>query len=291
MTRSMTEATARLTPYELLFGAEDADDRLFPPIAEEAASRDLPLDDPDRFLFLTSVGKLLRGIAGDPAESAGTPEAQEMAEVADEPGEEMRQYGRLLYHTFHFWRAGKKLLVLEPDVARRLVDEVTAVGEWSLTTPSPAGYVQLPRHLFWAAPAPAMAPEPADGFFWTYTEREGEAPSLQVLVALGLRPDRPGFSVVPAEGRLDDVAHWADARGRTDGEDFESTLPGGELDRLYSLETATEVLKLASLCFWQISAYPESLAAEERADPEAAEGDPRHMGPSSLPYRRVQGRG
>lgn len=280
-------AQPRLTPFELVFGAEEMDDRLFPPIAEEAEARGVRLDDPDGFLFLTSVGQLLRGIAGDPEEAAGTPEAQEAAAVADDAGDVMRQYGRLLYHAFHFWRTGRNLLVLDTAVARALVDETPTVGDWTLTVPSRAGYLQLPRNLFWAAPAPGMRPEPADGFFWVYGEPAAAAPSLQVLVALGLRPDRPGISVIPAEGVLDDVSHWADERGRDDGEDFGSTMPGGELDRLYSLETATEVLKLASLCFWQVSARPESLGAQEQPAAEVGPEDRTRMPPSSLPFRRV----
>ncbi len=278
----------RLTPYELVFGADQMDDKLFPPIADEAAARDVALDDPDRFLFLTSVGKLLRGIAGDPAERAATPESSEAADLADDAGETMRQYGRLLYHAFHFWRHGRNLFLLDPDAARALVDTPPPVGDWSLTTPSPAGYLQLPHHLFWAAPAPGMRPEPADGFFWTFHDGSIEAASLHVLLALGLRPDRPGVSVVPAEGVLDDVEHWANVAGRDGGgEDFESTMPGGELDRLYSLETTAEVLKLASLCFWQVSAHPESLGAQERPDPAADAGDRTRMPPSDLPFRRV----
>lgn len=283
-------AQPRLTPFELVFGAEELDDRLFPPIAEEAVARGIPLDDPERFLFLTSVGQLLRGIAGAAEEGAGTPDAQEAAELADEAGEIMRQHGRLLYHAFHFWRTGKNLLVLDPALARALVDEPPVVDDdWALTVPSPAGYLQLPRNLFWAAPAPGLRPEPADGFFWVYSEPAGAAPALQVLVALGLRPDRPGISVVPAEGILDDVSHWAQEKGREEGDDFRSTLPGGELDRLYSIETPTEVLKLASLCFWQVSARPESLGAAEVTEPNAGARDPARMPPSSLPYRRVIG--
>ena len=292
--QTMTDAPqdhARLTPYELVFGGEDVDDRLFPPIEEEARAREIPVDDPDRFLFLTSVGKLLRGIAGDPAERAPTPEASEAADMADEAGELMRQYGRLLYHAFHFWRTGKNVLLLETAAARELVDATSSVGDWSLTTPAPAGYVQLPRHLFWAAPAPGMKPEPADGFFWAWGDRESEAPTLQVLVALGLRPDRPGLSVVPAEGVLDDVSHWAGSRGREDGPDFASTMPGGDMDRLYSLETATEVLKLASLCFWQATANPETLGAQERTGEATVPDDPRRMPPSELTFRRIGPRG
>ena len=106
--------------------------------------------------------------------------------------------------------------------------------------------------LVWAAPAPNLRPEPADGFFWSWVEPDDEPPRLHVLLALGVRPDRAGFSVVPTTGILDREPHWAEVEGRPDGTDFETTLPGGELDRLYSVQTAAELLKLASLCFWEL---------------------------------------
>lgn len=292
-----TEPTARLTPYELVFGAEAIDDRLFPPIAEEAEAREVPLDDPDRFLFLSSVGRLLQSIAGD---GEGSEEARK---------EEIRQYGRLLYHAFHLWQERKPLLLLDTDAARWLMDDVTRIGDWRLRPPASSGYVQLPRHLAWAAPATGMTPEPVDGFFWTFVAYDDAPDRLHVLLALGLRPDRPGLSIVPVTGVLDSVDHWADADARPAGTDFETTLPGGEQDRLYSLETPEEMLKLASLVFWHLDSSPESISREQRAGPEAGshadgestsvedigfeartdEGAPVHpMPPSALPYRTIR---
>ncbi|MFO7894621.1 MAG: hypothetical protein R6U63_12870 [Longimicrobiales bacterium] len=238
------ETHERQNPYQLVFGAESIDDRLFPPIAEEAEARDQPLDDPDRFLFLSSVGKLLQAIAG--GEDAG---------YEDEPtGDEdaLKQYGRLLYHAFHYWRDRKPTRRVDEESVRWLLDDVTSVGDWRLTPPSRSGYLQLPRNLVWAEPAPGLQPEPADGFFWRFTEPDDRPPELHVLLVLGVRADRAGFSVVPATGVLDTEDHWAETDARPDGTDFETTLPGGEMDELYSLETAAELLKLASLCFWKL---------------------------------------
>lgn len=264
-------AERRLTPYELAFGRESLDDRLFPPIAEEAEARGHPLHDPDRFLFLGSVGRLLRAVAGGAededaagagvageAGAAGAAGAAEATGAAGAGGgaegvgvgEQMRQHGRLLFHAFHHWRAGRVTRAIDADALRRLIEEVTGVGDWRLTVPAPAGYLQLPRNRVWAAPAEALQPEPVDGFFWTLLP-EGP-PALHLLLALGVRPDRPGFSVVPATGVPDGEPHWAGIDARPDGTDFETTLPGGELDRLYSIETAAEILKLASLCFWRL---------------------------------------
>lgn len=228
-------AAPRLTPYDLAFGRDALDDRLFPPIAEEAAARDLPLHDPERFLFLSSVGRLLQAVGGDASGSAG---------------EELRQHGRLLFHAFHHWRAGRRTLAVDEPALRRLLGEQPEVDAWRLTVPAPAGYLQLPTNLVWAAPAEGTPPEPADGFFWTLL-REGE-PALQVLLVLGVRQDRPGFSVIPVTGIPDPEPHWAGVDARPGGTDFETTLPGGELDRLFSIETPAEILKLASLCFWRL---------------------------------------
>lgn len=287
---SRAETEKRQNPYHLVFGAQSIDDRLFPPIAEEAEARDQPLDDPDRFLFLSSVGKLLQAIAepgayegqaeaprGDarppvagmePAGGADPPETDapdaEAQVVAEPDGPEpdgaepddrdaIRQYGRLLYHAFHYWRARKPTRRVDEEGLRWLLDDVTTVGEWSLNPPSSSGYLQLPRNLVWAEPAPGLTPEPVDGFFWTHVEPEDEPPLLHVLLVLGVRPDRAGFSVVPATGVLDTETHWAEVDARPGGTDFETSLPGGEMDELYSIETAAEVLKLASLCFWSLS--------------------------------------
>ncbi len=281
------EPTARLTPYEIVFGADAIDDRLFPPIAEEAEARDLPLDDPDRFIFLSSVGRLLQSIAGD---GEGPEESRK---------EEIRQYGRLLYHAFHLWRAGRPLFLLGTGATRWLLDDVTTIGDWRLRSPAPSGYVQLPRQLVWAAPAAGMTPEPVDGFFWTLVRRDDGPDALHALLALGLRPDRPGLSIVPVTGILDTAAHWAEDDARPGGTDFETTLPGGEQDRLYSLETPAEMLKLVSRVFWLVDTSPESLSAQRTADPDEAgsaddvgfEGrsDPAHrMPPSALPYRTIR---
>ncbi len=235
----------RQDPYELVFGAESMDERLFPPIAEEAEAREQPLTDPDRFVFLSSVGKLLQAIAGsEPYAGGETPR--------EEDREAVRQYGRLLFHAFHFWRGGKVRTEVGEERLRWLLDDVTTVGDWELRTPAAAGYLRLPRHLVWAAPAPDLPPEPVDGLFWMHDRPDDDLARLHVLLTLGVRSDRAGFSVIPATGILDHERHWAEVEGRPDGTDFETTLPGGEMDRLYSIESAAEALKLASLAFWEL---------------------------------------
>jgi hypothetical protein len=257
----MSERRERTSPYHLVFGAESVDETLFPPIAEEAAAREHPLDDPDHFLFLTGVGRLLHAIAGDP-EQADAPEDVDVGPGSgggsgpdsgggDEGGrgETFKQHGRLLYHAFHHWRAGRVEVEIGEDLLRSLLDDPPTVGDWALTTPAAAGYLRLPVNLVWAAPAPGLRPEPADGVFWALMGEDAEVKALHLLMALGVRADRPGFSVVSASGVTDDEPHWADLDARPGGQDFATTLPGGDLDRLYSIETAGELLRLASLCF------------------------------------------
>lgn len=261
------QGRTRPSPYHLVFGAESMDDTLFPPIAAEAEARDTPVHDPDRFVFLSSVGHLLTAIAGPPAEDAaqappddavaGTP-VDGMAgdpAAAGEPdddrsvaGEAFRQHGRLLFHAFHFWREGRHEVALEEGAVRRILDDDVVGDERALAPPAPAGYLRLPRNLVWASPAPGLRPEPADGFFWMLDENDAHRPVLHLLLALGVRPDRPGFSVVTASGVVESGRHWADMDARPGAADFATTLPGGELDRLYSLETTAELLKLASRC-------------------------------------------
>jgi hypothetical protein len=249
----MSASRAHPSPYDLVFGAESIDDRLFPPIKGEAEARGVSLEDPERFVFLTGVGRLLQAIAGGEgdAEGEGPGKGGGAGEGSREGrGEAFRQHGRLLFHAFHFWRAGKVEVELDEALVRRLLDDDEPGGDRALATPAVAGYLRLPRNLIWAAPAPGERPEPADGFFWTFYPPSEAAPrALHLLMALGVRPDRPGFSVVTATGEVGAYPHWADVDARPGVTDFATTLPGGELDRLYSVETTAELLKLASRCF------------------------------------------
>jgi hypothetical protein len=230
-------------PFDLVFGA-GIDDRLFPSIAEEAGARSVPTLAPDQFLFLTGVGRLLQAIAGPDAEPG---------EEGGGHGVAMKQHGILLYHAFHYWSQGKHELQLDEERLRRALDAPPGTSASGIEPPGPAGYVRLPRNLVWAAAGPGLRPEPADGFFWTVEPRSSRPYALHVLLALGLRPDRPGFSVVTATASAAPDLERRDVPGRPDGRDFATTLPGGELGRLYSLETTAELLGLAQRCFRELA--------------------------------------
>jgi hypothetical protein len=73
------------------------------------------------------------------------------------------------------------------------------------------------------------------------------------------------------------------ARAREKGDDYLSTLPGAQLDGLYAVETAGELLKLLARFFAYVQAAPSML---ERVSPSTGSAlGPR---PSALPFVRVR---
>lgn len=253
---------ARVTPYELAFpDPEEAGSTLerIDAEAEQAGGA----DDLQGFMLLGSVGAFLRDLR--------PPEAQ---------GEAMHQYASLAWHVWRFHRAGRPLWLLGTHAARFLVDG--APGGRPPTLPSEAGYLQLPRHLFWVQPSADGPAEPVDGLFW-HRSTDGV---LHVLLAMGIREDRAGLGVVPvADAPWTDAARWVEGSVRPGGDDFATTLPGGELEGLYSLETAGEALKLLARAFVYLDAYPEAVSEKRPVDPASlAEGEPR---PSRLPFRQI----
>ena len=281
---------ARLTPYELAFSPEQFEAEVFPGIREEAEVRGVRTGAPAEFLMLGLVGGALREHMPAAAESDAAEAAS--GTVA---GAVLDEYGRLFFQAYHFWRYGKRLLVPETRLVRMLVDDAPRAGDWALTPPHPAGYLQLPRHLFWVEHSPGAPPEPVDGIFWTMVgEDDAEEPPfrrLDLVAVSGMRPGRPGFSTMGAAAELvgSRPGHWADADARPDGRDFASVLPGGDLDRLYSLTTALEVLKLVSLTFWYIATHPDATVAVDPPAPDETESPgPHDLPPSTLPYERIE---
>lgn len=228
--------------------------------------------------MLAAAGALVRALVPDDA----VPGAAR--------GDVLRRYAALLFHAFRFWRHGRGLWVLEPATARFLVEARLEAREWRLVVPAPAGYLQLPRHLFWATAGEGQAPEAVDGFFWSVAPEAGGdgVERLDLLVVLGMRPGRPGFSSVDVAAHTADVpeGHWAGAEGRPAGDDFANVLPGGELEGLYALTTPMEVLKLASRAFWAIDRHPEA-TRERPPTPPPSPPVPHAMPPSALPAVHV----
>lgn len=230
----------RPTPWRLTFPDEVAAAESMDRIAAEIETRAAGADDPGSFALLTSVNEALRELRTADASSA----------------DGAVQYAAFLFHAFHYHRAGAPTWLLDAPACRRLVG-----AEWEdphggrgPVAPAAAGYVQLPRHLFWVQGDPGRPAEAVDGLFWTVTEDR-----LHVLVVAGILEGRPGMSVVPLPAApLADAPAWTVARMRPDGEDFATTLPGGELEALLSFANAGEVLKFLGRFFAQGGAPSEA---------------------------------
>ena len=256
------DAYARKTPFELLLpGAGFADER-FPAIKAEADERGVDLGDPARFALLGEAGAVLRTIRGE-----------------EEDAVLIQQHGLLLFQAFHFWQEGYPLFLAEVPVVRFLVGSGPGEEGWSPSLPGRAGYIQLPQHLFWTAGDGEGPPESLDGFFWSSTDEE----NVTLLITMGLRKDRPGFGVVPLPTLpISAAGQWASMPVRDQGEDFQSFLPGAELENLYALEAGAEALKLAMLFFWYLDVHPGCVAKGVLGEGEHEDPDP-----SGLGYRRI----
>lgn len=270
----------RLTPYELVFAEARFEEELFPAIQAEADTRGGDLDSPEGFVMLSTVGKLLRDL--QPARIPG--------EAVSSAGALLEQYGALLFHAFHFWAADRRFYALEAAVLRGLLDHPPSIGDWLLRAPHGAGYIQLPRHLVWARVDEDTPPEPADGFFWTAVPVAAGDPlrRLNVLLTMGLRPGRPGLSVVPIAADVPPAGaqEWLTTAARPENGDFANVLPGGELQGWFSITTPLEVLKLVCLCFWYIATHPGAVVPVEPTTAGAG-ASPHTLPPSRLAARRV----
>jgi hypothetical protein len=263
------DAFPRVTPYELLLPQENFADEWFPRIKAEAEERGVPGNDPQTFALLSEVGAVLRTIRGE-----------------DDDPQSIHQTGILLFHAYHFWQEGLPFFLLQTEAARFLVNSGPEAGAWTASLPGPAGYLQVPQHLFWVGGEEGHA-ESVDGFFWSAPDGE----NLSLLIVMGIRRDRPGYAVVPLPTvPLAAGGEWASTRVRAEGEDFVSILPGADQEHLFSIQQGAEALKLAMRLFWYLDTFPGSVSAVEGGESAGQEaGGPEESGPrpSSLPARRV----
>jgi hypothetical protein len=270
-------AAPRTTPYELVFGEPRFEARDFPKILAEARDTGLDPLQADEFALIPAAASAVREVVPEEA-----------------PPESLEQYRALLYHAFNFWRFGTRVYLLDTPVARFLVEAAPRMSDWEVALPQPSVYVQLPANLFWGSISPEVTPEPVDGFFVTASSGEDALGQgfqrLDVLVVLGIRRDRAGFSVIPfhTEAGPGIAGAWAESPGRERGADFENVLPGGEIGGLYSLLTVSEALKLVGRALWYVDSFPGDLARVEPAEPDSGEGAAPPGPPvSRLPCWRV----
>jgi hypothetical protein len=253
------DAYARVTPYEVAFPDPARLDALAAAVDEEGKQRGADPAELDRFLALTAVGDFLAELHGE-----------EIPRVA------LLEHGTLAFQVLHFRRAGTPVLLLSAQAVRHIV---AAPAGGLPQPPSAAGYLQLPQHLFWVS-GERTAPESVDGAFWTVAARE----RLHVLPVTGMRPDRPGFGTLTVpDAPLAHAADWLHATGREGGGDFESDLPGAQLDRLYAIRSVGEILKLMARSFAYVAERP---GTPGRPPEVIAAGAPP---PSRLPFVRVDG--
>lgn len=256
---SLHDEYARLTPFEIAFPGDSAFPELLANIRTEATERGLDPSNFQEFMSLTNVGEALKDFASE-----------------DQPPGAVHRYGGLLFHGVSFATAGSHLFLLETGMTRHLIEHSASA---SPRPPASAGYLQLPQHLVWSGGASEQRPESLDGMFWAVSG----SGSFHVMIITGLLPERPGFGAFTLpEVPVVDASQWLSVQVREVGSDFASTLEGGELDQLYSVETAGEILKLLARFF----AYVSDTGELVETSPAPADG--RGPRASHLPYVRVQ---
>ncbi|MEC9355345.1 MAG: hypothetical protein VX507_03840 [Gemmatimonadota bacterium] len=256
---TLHDSYARFTPYELAFPNLDHLEELILGVEEEAKNQGLDLSNLNTFFAMGHVDAFVREIQGP-----------------DALPETIYQYVTLVFHAVHFNQAGCPIYLLSENVARDLLENHPGGQP---TPPQSSGYIQLPQHLLWMSGADSDTPESIDGVFWVLSNRG----TLHSLLVAGLRPDRPGFVIVPVpEAPISEASNWVNAVVRNGMDDFSSQLPGGELDQLHALETSGEVLKLLARFFAYVSSMQG--AVEKMSPSNKDQADPV---PSILPFFRV----
>jgi hypothetical protein len=202
----------RPTPSDLVFDPL-ADDR-FPAIRDALARTGRDPRDRDAFLMVRESVSLIRDLRPE----GGV-------------GDGMDQLVALVHHAYLFWVGERSVRSVDrPGLDLLLTAELPS----DLSDDTLAWYLQLPERRVWAQAIEGSAHEPLDGIF----VHHAPGGTLRVLAALGIHPDRDGFTVVEATG-----ARLA-GHARPDSAPFSSLLPGGAAAGLYSIAGADELIEL-----------------------------------------------
>lgn len=249
----------RVTPYELILEALEAD--AFSEIRAEAEQRGRDALRHDDFLLLGLVGATLSSMIAD-----------------DAPPEAVDQYGELLWQGYRFWAAGRRFYVFGESVTSKLIAPRYNMSGWHLAAP-PSSYLQFPNQRFWTRVALDAPFEPVDGCFVTADEITADGRTvvdLRILLVLGLRPERPGVSLVIE--RLEIAPRDAEERAGAPwmaGDDaFSTSLPGGEKRGLRTLSTQGELEALVIRSLHTLDTRAKQLVAHP-AQPSAPAGTSR----------------
>lgn len=270
------DAYLRRTPFERLLPDPDFPTRHFDAIEAEAEERGLGLDDPGAFAMLEATGAAVEELRKPGADASAT-----------------HTHAVLLFHAFHLQRSGASHGLVSTGAARWAVeaelDPAPTEGDKAgsgglveaggLTGDGSARYWQLPHHLFWIRVDEDAAPTSLDGIFRTVT-----GDRVHVLGAMNVFDGAPGFDILPVPpAPLADLPGWATIEGRIDDDsstDFESSMPGADLEALYELRTVGELLKLLSR-IERLASADGTLVSETH---EEGDGGPS---PSSLAHERL----
>jgi hypothetical protein len=147
--------------------------------------------------------------------------------------------------------------------------------------------LQFPAQRLWARVTVDAPFEPVDGCF-VVVDDTAPAPDsgahLRALLVLGLRPERPGVSLVSYRTDLDPIraAEHADHPWREDAAPFANAIPGGERQSLLAITTTSELEGLVLRALHLLDSHPEQLVPREV--PEGSEGF------TALPYIEVLAR-
>jgi hypothetical protein len=255
---------ARLTPYELILESLERDE--FPAIRAEGEQRGVDVHRRDQFLLLGHAGAALDEM---------------VAENADP--ESLDEYGELLYQGFEFWSYGRRLYSIDGPIAMLLTEPEYDLSDWIFAAP-PACYLQFPYQKLWARVSAEAPYEPLDGMFVVAANTEERADSgvhLRVQMVLGLRPDRPGVSLVSYRDDLDPakVAARASRPWRAEGPAYSNAIPGGERMGYRTLATTSELEALVVRTLHYLDTHLDRL--------ERVIEDPGTEG-THLPYVRVR---
>lgn len=216
MSASIPRMPGRPTPFDLVFAPVAA--TRFPPVRAALAEARRDPRDRDAFLLVPEVVMLIREFRPD----AGL-------------GEGIDQLAALIHHAYLFWDSGSRVVAIGvEELNRMLANESGPVAGTTAECSSPR-YVQVPERRVWAQPVEGEAFEPLDGCFIDPAAEGG----LRVLAVFGLRPGRPGFTVVEAAGpRPAELV-------RPDGTAlFAPVLEGGAEAGLHTLAGTEELLEL-----------------------------------------------
>lgn len=231
----MADPGARLSPFALAMGPF-ATDRLGE-VHRALAEAEVDAFDRDAWALSRAGAELLHDLRPE----AGL-------------GDAAAGFVALAHAAFLFWQQGQHVVTL----SRPELDGLAGgdhVGPPSAGGPR-AYYLQLPPRRVWGTPLVGAAPEPLDGWFAL------TGPGQLALVAVfGLLPGRPGFTVSLAEGPPPGPL------AREDGSAlFASTLEGGEVAGLWSIQGPAELLELG----WRVHRLVENRGGPGHSEDRAS---------------------